>query len=263
MHNQEFLNEMLHLTADIAEELLTLKDTGNELSDATTEKIARLAELAISCRIPTTEQTTGTPLTQERELLSGNTSTSVLTRDHVETHSQSISKPCPEPEAAVDIENTEKEALNEEENTEIVGDNLDEIQSYHNSAVKENIPDKRPDIGVESSHHSQIYPAKSKLSIESNNIYHTNTQPEVRESIQPKIRQFSARELRNAFTLNDVFLFQRTLFHGSSIEFKQALEEIASLSDVRELEEYLISVHGIDLTSPEAEDFINIVRTFF
>lgn len=259
MHNQEFLNEMLYLTADIAEELLTLKDTGNELSDATTEKIAQLAELAINCRTIQAEQITKATLSQE--VKPSSITTSVLSIDHVEDHSQSISIPDPEPQVAVvDIE---KEALNEGKNAGSKYDKQDEIQSCQNCTVKDNITDRVPDIEAKTSNDSKIYPDKSEISIESKNIYRTNTQLEVQESIKPHKRHFSARELRNAFTLNDVFLFQRTLFHGSSIEFKQALEEIASLPDVGELEEYLVSVHRIDLTSPESEDFITIVRTFF
>ena len=48
---EEYLDEMLHLTADIAEELLTIKDTGSPLSDHTAEMIARLAELAVTYRM--------------------------------------------------------------------------------------------------------------------------------------------------------------------------------------------------------------------
>ena len=74
---------------------------------------------------------------------------------------------------------------------------------------------------------------------------------------------FTARDLRNAFTLNDVFLFQRVLFHGSPSEFKNALEEITTLASADELREYLQSQHHINLKSDEARDFVGIVSSFF
>ena len=38
---KEYINEMLHLTADIAEELLRLKDTDNDVDEELCRKIRR------------------------------------------------------------------------------------------------------------------------------------------------------------------------------------------------------------------------------
>ena len=43
---KEYINEMLHLTADIAEELLRLKDTGNDVDEELCRKIRRLSFIA-------------------------------------------------------------------------------------------------------------------------------------------------------------------------------------------------------------------------
>ncbi len=257
MRNQEYLNEMLHLTADIAEELLTLKDTGNELSDGTTEKIARLAELAISYRTlsAVTSSETTAVLSDNKQIIDKE---SPLESDGVP---QFDFASYPEPEAAVEIEDIERRSIEGTENMVIGLEPISEQSDY---------PDK-----VETCHEEHI-----KTSDKESAAY-DNSHPKILDSIEIEVIQdayttkknhatapsrkphFSAREFRNAFTLNDVFLFQRALFHGSSIEFKQALEEISALSDLRELEEYLVSAHGIDLTTQEAEDFIKIVTAFF
>ena len=90
------------------------------------------------------------------------------------------------------------------------------------------------------------------------------SEPEPEPEPEPqRMPLFTARDLRNAFTLNDVFLFQRVLFHGSPSEFKNALEEITTLASADELREYLQSQHHINLKSDEARDFVGIVSSFF
>lgn len=247
MNSQEYLNEMLHLTADIAEELITLKDTGLELGDETTEKIARLAELAINCR-------TETPVSKSSTL----------------PEIQTGEEPVPEPEAAIQIEKIEKTGI--EELPEPTEDNAfqpavpmqeDTLNISENSGSEE-LSTIQDDI-VSEDESSPVSDNRDEQIAESSLMEEKALADDGPDTIPAAPRQshFSARELRNAFTLNDVFLFQRTLFHGSSAEFRRALEEITSFTNTTELEEYLATEHGVDLTTPEAEDFINIVKTFF
>lgn len=214
MNNMEdYLDEMLHLTADIAEELLTIKDTGQPLGDTTTEKIARLAEIAVTYRLNAPAAISVTDSVQEIA------AAPALPDMPVQEPAQS------EPDAEVAPEPQEPEMSCQQ-----AQDNLE----MGESAVLEEEADA--DVAEVDS-------------------------PE-QQAVAPRRPALTARELRNAFTLNDVFLYQRTIFHGSSAEFKAALEEIASLSTVAELRDYLAKVHGADLESSEVESFIETVGTY-
>ncbi|MBD5225193.1 MAG: hypothetical protein HDS68_04390 [Bacteroidales bacterium] len=257
MHSQEYLNEMLHLTADIAEELLTLKDTGNELSDVTTEKIARLAELAISCRADATDEIStvmATPAVEQPII-----NNPELPTEPVADEPHSVTGPT----TVFCAEDADRESVVVEEGEIILSNKTDHISYSQDETETDLILNQTSDVKAESCPDSEELHDKKDVTPEPEEALSDHNISNPQEPYVSRKQHFSARELRNAFTLNDVFLFQRTLFHGSSIEFKQALEEIASLSDSRELEEYLVSAHGVDLSSPEAEDFINIVKTFF
>lgn len=69
-------------------------------------------------------------------------------------------------------------------------------------------------------------------------------------------------ELRRAFSLNDVFLYRRTLFGGSAARFDAALQAVASMSGVEELRRYLVEVEGVNLKSASAKDFIAVLSAF-
>lgn len=69
--------------------------------------------------------------------------------------------------------------------------------------------------------------------------------------------------LRNAFTLNDMFLFRRVLFGGSAKRFNDALEHISTLRSVDEIKDYLSERLHINPRSEEAKDFIGCISPFF
>ncbi len=249
MYQEDYLDEMLHLTADIAEELLAVKDTGDRVSNDTAEKIARLAELAVSVRLADVNNCNGSELAADsdsRHRQDDCISTSNIINIY-ENEAEASVEPADQNECAgnkkdvslddvsANLEMTEVPVQDENNRNTKIGScsMIDEEAENDHEIAESAISEEEADANIsENASHSQ-----AKL--------------------------FTARELRNAFTLNDVFLFQRTLFHGSSTEFRNALEEITSFTSINELEDFLSATYGIDVKSPEAEEFIGIVSNFF
>ena len=72
-----------------------------------------------------------------------------------------------------------------------------------------------------------------------------------------------ARELRNAFTLNDKFRFRRELFGNDNDAFREALRMIEAMSGYDEALTYMRDDLGWDMDSEAAKDFAVIVSNHF
>lgn len=72
-----------------------------------------------------------------------------------------------------------------------------------------------------------------------------------------------ARELRNAFTLNDKFRFRRELFENDNDRFREALRMIEAMSDYDEALTYMRDDLGWDMDADAAQDFAAIVANHF
>lgn len=72
----------------------------------------------------------------------------------------------------------------------------------------------------------------------------------------------SYAELRRAFSLNDIFLYQRTLFGGSADRFNEALHAVSMMTSASELRRYLADVQQVNLKSEPAKEFIAVLMTF-
>lgn len=73
----------------------------------------------------------------------------------------------------------------------------------------------------------------------------------------------SPATLREAMSLNDLFLYRRTLFGGSAAAFNDALTEIATFSHISEVQNFMRDTLHINMKTSEAKDFINIMAPFF
>ena len=73
----------------------------------------------------------------------------------------------------------------------------------------------------------------------------------------------SPATLREAMSLNDLFLYRRTLFGGSAAAFNDALTEIATFSHISEVRNFMRDTLHINMKTSEAKDFINIMAPFF
>lgn len=69
-------------------------------------------------------------------------------------------------------------------------------------------------------------------------------------------------DLRRAFSLNDIFFYQRTLFGGSAGRFTETLHAAAGMADSGELRRYLSEVQRVNVKSDTAKEFIAVIATF-
>lgn len=77
------------------------------------------------------------------------------------------------------------------------------------------------------------------------------------------VTSLSPATLREAMSLNDLFLYRRTLFGGSAAAFNDALTEIATFSHISEVRNFMRDALHINMKTTEAKDFINIMAPFF
>lgn len=88
--------------------------------------------------------------------------------------------------------------------------------------------------------------------------------PETAEEAGPaSVTSLSPATLREAMSLNDLFLYRRTLFGGSAAAFNDALTEIATFSHISEVRNFMRDTLHINMKTSEAKDFINIMAPFF
>lgn len=77
------------------------------------------------------------------------------------------------------------------------------------------------------------------------------------------VASLSPATLREAMSLNDLFLYRRTLFGGSAAAFNDALTQIATFSHISEVRNFMRDTLHINMKTSEAKDFINIMAPFF
>lgn len=77
------------------------------------------------------------------------------------------------------------------------------------------------------------------------------------------VTSLSPATLREAMSLNDLFLYRRALFGGSAAAFNDALTEIATFSHISEVRNFMRDTLHINMKTSEAKDFINIMAPFF
>lgn len=185
------IGQMLTLTAEIAETLLTLKDANRDITPDLIDKIEQLHRLAQKSAIDT----------------------AVV------------------PESVTVIPD-ERTSAREPEN--VVDTPKDEAPDQTSIAINET---------------EETTEVKSKGDPDAPETYDSHTH--------------DARMLREAMSLNDLFLFRRTLFGGSAERFNTALNAIAGMTRLSEVRDYMRNRSGINLKSPEAKDFISIIAPFF
>lgn len=77
------------------------------------------------------------------------------------------------------------------------------------------------------------------------------------------VTSLSPATLREAMSLNDLFLYRRMLFGGSAAAFNDALTQIATFSHISEVRNFMRDTLHINMKTSEAKDFINIMAPFF
>lgn len=208
---ENYIDDMLQLTARIAEELLLLKDIGGNVSPALADEIASLAEMARnSASLPEIVKDEPEPVEFESD--------------------------------SVEIE-PESESVEDEREPSVIEDSVaaDFEEAGNDTFAMEEVSEEiSSEVIVDASH---------------------SDEPE--DQIQEeKIAVANVSYLRKAFSLNDLFYYRRTLFHGSQAAFNDALGRLASVKSPDEIESVLAGEFGIDITTDEAVSFISLVSPF-
>lgn len=192
------IGQMLTLTADIAEALLTIKDTDSGITPELIDKIEQLhtlAQLPVETVADVEEPELPAELSPKEE---------IQCEQIAETNRQAP------PELEETLEITEQEV----------------------DAVKET-----PEV---------------------------QETPATREEAGPaSVTSLSPATLREAMSLNDLFLYRRTLFGGSAAAFNDALTQIATFSHISEVRNFMRDSLHINMKTTEAKDFINLMAPFF
>lgn len=192
------IGQMLTLTADIAEALLTIKDTDSSITPELIDKIEQLhtlAQLPVETIADVEEPELPAELSPKEEI-------------QCEPVTETIRQAPPEVEVTLEITEQEEEPVQE-----------------------------TPEV-----------PAPPETPEEAGPAYGTSLSPAT---------------LREAMSLNDLFLYRRTLFGGSAAAFNDALTEIATFSHISEVRSFMRDALHINMKTTEAKDFINIMAPFF
>lgn len=198
------IGQMLTLTADIAEALLTIKDTDSGITPELIDKIEQLhtlAQLPVETVADVEEPELPAELSPKEEI-------------QCEPVAETIRQAPPELEDTLELTEQEEDA------------------------VKETPEVPEPPETAEA--------------------------PETAEEAGPAcVTSLSPATLREAMSLNDLFLYRRTLFGGSAAAFNDALTQIATFSHISEVRNFMRDTLHINMKTSEAKDFINIMAPFF
>lgn len=204
------IGQMLTLTADIAEALLTIKDTD---SGITPELIGKIEQLHTLAQLPVE-----TVADVEEPALPGELS------------------PKEEIQCEPIAETTQQAPPEQEERLEITEQEVDAVKETPEAPESPEVP-KIPETPEEPE------------------------EPEQEE--QASVTSLSPATLREAMSLNDLFLYRRTLFGGSAAAFNDALTQIATFSHISEVRNFMRDTLHINMKTSEAKDFLNIMAPFF
>jgi hypothetical protein len=253
------IDKMLSLTADIAEELLILKDADKDMLPADLKlKIIQLAELAATSETeepqPVEEVNTDVPEAETVE----ETASDIVESAEVEAI-EDFAEPMPEPVSEPVLEPVSELALEPE--PEPVDKSEPEVES-----VPEPEPEPIPselEAGF-AALEAAIENAKEPESVEAKTA--VQEEPNV-EAVEPESaapeRFIEIGALQKAFSINDLFFFRREIFGGSKQSFDAMLDRVSALSDRRMLQEYLVEELNLNLNQTPGKDLYHILVTFF
>lgn len=265
------IDNMLSLTAEIAEELLMIKDAGaTRVPDSLKLKILSLAELAASSddaqpaqETPTAvpEPEPETPIAPEPEA-EAEVEEEVSEAEEAESAETTIA-PAPKAEAEVEEEESEAEAeeANEAEAAESTAENPNTSEVFD---TVENAEVEEVAASAEFEEIADSYEPEFVVKSGISEMPETAEVPETQaETTAQPVYVINPDLLRRTFSINDAFLFRREIFEGSRDAFHNALNYIATLSTVRQLQCYLVENLGLNLNESPGKDFYEILLPFF
>lgn len=281
------IDKMLELTADIADALLLIKDKGEQtVPDSLKLKILNLVELASSMpeesEAASEEEINSAEFEEEADAdVSEPADADVSNPNEDETPREEPSDNDPEEpsetdpeEAAEEAETAAIEKVAEADDTpreddatsaddaDVVEAVLEEEEAEadtHEASV--DTPDADADTGVEETPEDERM-ADERAGSETEEIMPVTVPKEQDDA--PQQPRLSVAELVHSFSINDLFLFRREIFHGDKMAFDSALGDIATLgADRRCLQHYLVESLHLNLNENPGKDFYESLLSFF
>ncbi|MDE6360215.1 MAG: hypothetical protein K2L39_03175 [Muribaculaceae bacterium] len=291
------IDRMLGLTADIAEELLLIKDAERDtLPDGLKLKIISLAELAATVDEPSVEEESPAP----EEMVSE------LPETEVETPAEEAQEEIPAAEDIIpeaekrEAEGNEEPVAEEVASSDAADDATDDADAEAESAefeeeadanadiedcpreeeveetadvVIEPEPDTEPEGDVEpvvvSSSETVAAPSENSDAATEESPDRVEQQPEVveqpaEEPVEQKSdnRNITPADLYRAFSINDAFYYRREIFGGSRQQMMEALVRISMLPDRQALREYLVERLALNLDESPGKEFYQSLSSF-
>ncbi len=91
----------------------------------------------------------------------------------------------------------------------------------------------------------------------------TDTDNEEPIRLDEKLARENSRNLRKAFSLNDMFRFRRERFGNSATEMTDTLNLVEAMSSLSEANDYFYNDLEWDASNPEVQDFMDIIAKHF
>lgn len=231
------IDQMLALTADIAEELLLIKDAERDtLPDGLKLKIISLAELAAASDGVQPEEDTAV---EENVAVTEDDAAEIENAEFEEEADADVNLAEEQPETEETPTVQEEKELYEED--EEMPDSMPEITPESDcEPVEEPDPVEEPETASE----PEPEPAPEDTST-----------PAIVEEVETPRRNISPTDIYRTFSINDAFFYRREIFGGSRQQMMESLVQISMLPDRAALREYLVERLGLNLDETPGKEF--------
>lgn len=260
---------MLALTADIAEELLLIKDAERDtLPDGLKLKIISLAELAATVDAPESTDASGDGEISMPPEADGVTPEAEMAEALEEPCRNEATQPQPAEEEAESAEfeeeadacPMEEEVLPAKDEAVDDGDEIDEEESLEPEPAADVDDDEVSEVsGDENSNDSGNLADDSACDGQAGGqdaaVAEEAVEPEISEQPEQYRRRVTPDDLYRAFSINDAFFFRREIFGGSKPQMMEALVRISMLPDKKALQEYLVERLALDIDETPGKEF--------
>jgi hypothetical protein len=247
------IDKMLGLTADIADELLQLKDNEqNLIPDELKIKIISLAELAAA----QTDMAEDIPAEEAEEIVIEETEPKAeeSSLEEAEPSEAAVAEEPAEEEIEAEPEELVEIELNEEPNEE----SIQEEAEVEPTAEPIGEPIAEP-VAVE-----DVEPQAEPIPVaEPKEGLMPSVEPAEVKEAAPVEMLIDPKALQRAFSINDAFFFRREIFGGSKEAFEHALNHVATLKDYHQLQHFLVERLDLNLNKTPGKDFYQILVGFF
>lgn len=239
------IDQMLALTADIAEELLLIKDAERDtLPDGLKLKIISLAELAATSDGAQPQEDTAV---EENVAVTEDDAAEIENAEFEEEADADVNLAEEQPETEETPTVQEEKELYEEDKE--MPDSTPEITPESDcEPIEEPEPAEEPEpveeSGPASEHEPEPEPTPESTLIQA-----------IVEEVETPRRNISPTDIYRTFSINDAFFYRREIFGGSRQQMMESLVQISMLPDRAALREYLVERLGLNLDETPGKEF--------